>query len=369
MRKVRSINFIYNAIFIIILIGCKGKSARVVIHNDIKHFTKFLQENDSIVFKNMHELKGLLPKQMHIIDSTLIIFNFTRNRKGYTFYNYSLNDNKLSKGYLAYGRGPNEVIGPFTSRVKDGKLWMHDITRKKIMSIEVDKALNDSILSFNNFSIQNYHYKIDIADSLHYLSVGDKFSLSKIQLIDLASQKTIKEYGKFTLLDEAPIDAVKDGYQSFILSKPSGNKVVLPYRYEDVVEIYDLKSDTSIAIQGPDRIVLDFKPTKLKSGNVYMVEKDTRRTYGAPVVTDKYIYLPYSGHRRGNRSEEERFKWNNENVIHVFDWEGNPIKKLVLDRYITSIAVSKDDKTLYSFDAETGYLIKANLDLRTNKNK
>ena len=180
--------------------------------------------------------------------------------------------------------------------------------------------------------------------------------------MDLVSQKKLKEYGKFTLLDDAPIDAVKDGYRSFILSKPSGDKVVLPYRYEDIVEIYDLKSDSSVAVQGPDQIVLDFKSTKISGGNIYMVEEDTRRTYGVPAVTDKYIYLPYCGHRRGKRSEEERFKWNYNNAVHVYDWEGNPIKKLKLNCYISTIAVSKDDRTLYSFNPETGYLIRAALD-------
>lgn len=360
MKIKRLFTLIYIAVFFVALFGCGNKNAKVILHNNIKTFVNFPQE-DSIVFKNLHELKGIIPKQIHAIDSTLIIFNFARNRKGHCFFNYSLGDNKLSKGYLAYGRGPSEVIGPFTSRVKDGKLWMHDLTLKKIMSIDINKALKDSVHTFNSYSAQDYHYKVDIIDSLHYLSVGDITSLSKIQLIDLLSEKKIKEYGKFTLLDDAPIDAVKDGYQSFILSKPSGSMVVLPYRHEDIIEIHDLKMDTSIAVQGPDQIILDFKSTKRKNGNIFMVDENTRKTYGAPAVTDKFIYLPYSGSRRGERSEEDRFKWRYFNVIHIFDWKGNPIKRLVLDNYISSITVSEDDKTLYSFNAETGYLIKANL--------
>ena len=361
MKSIKLINLIYSIIFIIILIGCEGRSIKVIIHDDIKSFNKFPKE-DSLFLKNVFELKGLMPSQIHNIDSTLVIFNFARNRKGYCFFNYSLKDNKLSKGYLAYGRGPNEVIGPFGSMIKDNKLWMYDITLKKLMSTELNKALDNSDVKFNSFPIKNFHYQIAPLDTLRYLSVGDRSSLSKIQLIDMISEKTIKEYGKFTLIDDAPIDAVKDGYQSLITPKPFGDKVVLPYRYEDIIEIYDLKADTSIAVQGPDQIVLDFKPTKIREGeSVYMVEKETRRTYGRATVTDEYIYLPYSGHRRGDRSEEERFKWNYQNVIHVFDWGGNPIKKLVLDCYVSSITVSKDNKTLYSFNPETGYLMKVDL--------
>ena len=361
MEIKKILNLIYVLAFLVTVIGCREKSVRIILHENIKTFNEFPQK-DSIFFKNVNELRGLFPKELHIVDSTLIIFNFARNRSGHCFYNYSLSSDTLSKGYLAYGKGPDEVIGPFISRVKSNKLWMYDITLKKIMSVDINKALYDSVFSFKNFPTNSYHYQIDLVDSLNFLSVGDKHSLSKIRLVDLASQQTIKEYGEFTLIDDAPIDAVKDGYQSHIISKPSGDMVALPYRYEDIVEIYNLKSNTSIAVQGPDQIVMDFRPTKVSGGSVYMVEEDTRRTYGGPAVTDKYIYLPYSGHRRGKRSEEERFKWNYNNVIHVFDWEGNPVKKLVLDSYITSIAVSKDDKTLYSFNPQTGYLIQADIE-------
>jgi hypothetical protein len=165
------------------------------------------------------------------------------------------------------------------------------------------------------------------------------------------------------LLDEeAPIDAIKDGYRSLMATKPIGNKILLAYRYEDIIEIYDLNSGLNKAVHGPDQIVLDFIPTKIHtSRHVFMTTKDTRRAYARPTVTNKYIYIPYSGQRKGSKSHEERFKWNYQNVIHVFDWDGNPIKRLLLNDYVSSIAISEDDKILYAFNPETGYLIKANL--------
>ncbi|MBW6481034.1 MAG: TolB-like 6-bladed beta-propeller domain-containing protein, partial [Bacteroidales bacterium] len=47
--------------------------------------------------------------------------------------------------------------------------------------------------------------------------------------------------------------------------------------------------------------------------------------------------------------------------IYVYDWNGNPIRKLNFDRQIEGIAVSKDDKTLYAYDVNSGFLIKSDI--------
>jgi hypothetical protein len=178
-------------LIILVLIGCQGRRVEVVLNENIKLFKTFPKE-DSVFFKNMKELKGITPSQIHKVDSTLILFNFSRKKNGYCFFNFSLKKNELSKGYLSYGRGPNEVIGPFGSMVKDGKLWMYDVTTKKLMSTDLKKALNDSDTPFKSFPIEKDHYQIAPLDSISFFSVGESTSLSKIHLYDLNTQKTLK---------------------------------------------------------------------------------------------------------------------------------------------------------------------------------
>ncbi len=49
------------------------------------------------------------------------------------------------------------------------------------------------------------------------------------------------------------------------------------------------------------------------------------------------------------------------NGYYIYDWDGNPIRKLILNKYIQGMAVSKDNKTLYAFDVNTGFLIRATI--------
>ena len=47
--------------------------------------------------------------------------------------------------------------------------------------------------------------------------------------------------------------------------------------------------------------------------------------------------------------------------IYVYDWNGNPRRKLILNRLIEGFVVSNDDRTLYAYDANTGFLMQADI--------
>ena len=52
--------------------------------------------------------------------------------------------------------------------------------------------------------------------------------------------------------------------------------------------------------------------------------------------------------------EEKSFRGDQ---IFIYDWDLNPIKQITLDREVFQISVSRDDKTLYSYDELTGYIV------------
>ena len=47
--------------------------------------------------------------------------------------------------------------------------------------------------------------------------------------------------------------------------------------------------------------------------------------------------------------------------IYISDWNGNPVKKLKLDRNITGFAISDNDSEIYAFDPGTGYIVHSTL--------
>lgn len=290
------------------------------------------------------------------MDSTLIIFNASGKNDNF-FYNYSLKNNILSKGYLKGGRGPGEAIGAISTGITGNSLWLYDITLKKILTLNKEKVLRqDKSQSANEYPIKDDYYMINLKDSLTCLAVGNFHSKYKIQEIDLNSHKVLSEYGEFkNIPDNVPFDAYKSAHECFILTKPLGKKAVLFYRYTDVIEIFNTEKHTSLAIKGPAGIETDLDIMKLDNGNISIRNKNTRFTFLNGAVTDKFIYLLFSG----NLHDSEYLDYGN--YIYVYDWEGNPVKRLILDRSILSFTVTEDNKNMYAFDPNTGYVIQTKL--------
>lgn len=342
-------------LIILNLVACNNNSDKVILHENILSFSTFPEEIN-VTFKELFEYELGNPKVIQLVDSTLIIFNYSKAIESF-FYNYDLKSNKLSKGYLNKGRSPNESIGGTCTGIIKNNLWVYDVTLKKIFMIDKTFALNDDFKSFNSYPVKENFYQVALIDSNRYLVCGKNDSKYKIQEIDF-SGKLLNEFGRFQYIPEdMPLDALKDAYHSFFYLKPSGDKIALSYLYTDVLEIYNTKEPTdNIAVQGPSMVDLNFKVAKRETYNYMEKNNDIKKTFLAGAVTDEYIYLAYSGLSYAEKDEMDYCKF-----VFVYDWEGNPVKKLNLDRRISGLAVSKDNKTIYSFDAYRGFIVKAEI--------
>ena len=69
--------------------------------------------------------------------------------------------------------------------------------------------------------------------------------------------------------------------------------------------------------------------------------------YTGITTTSKYVYALYM-----NQSREEAFDKEQPTEIHVFDWDGNFVKKLVANEYLYSITVNANDNAIYACDME-----------------
>ncbi|KQC02757.1 BF3164 family lipoprotein [Pedobacter sp. Hv1] len=336
------------------LMACKNKD-KIVLHENITSFSKFPKEIN-VSFKELYEYNKGTPKSMHSLDSTLIIFNVSHKIESF-FYNYSLKTGQLSEGYLKKGRGPNEAIGGFCSGLSGNNLWAYDLTLKKIFITDKTKAITNNNPSFHVSPLKTDFYNIILLDSNRFLVNGKEDSKFKIQEID-ASGEVITEFGEFKHIPaDMPLGALKDACHSFFFLKPSGGKVAMSYLHTDVLEIYDMeKPFKSKAVQGPVGFDLDFKIGKRGKYNYMEKTDETKKAFIAGAVTDKYIYLAYSG-----ISHTKKTDWSYAKFVYVYDWDGNPVKKLNLDRRISGLTVSQDDKTMYSYDVDKGFLVEAKI--------
>lgn len=333
------------------LFGCQQKNT----DKNERIFEKFPQEK-KVSLQNIFEFKKGKPGKLFIVDSTLIIYNF-EGKKDSFLYNYSIKSGTLSSGYIKGGRGPGEGIGVFSTGITNDMLWMYDISLKKIMTFKTKELLRQQkTFSFVEHPVKSFYYQISLNDSTTFLAVGNPQSKKKIQEIDLKSEKIIAEYGEFkNVPNDVPFDAYKSSFQSFMLRKPSGNKTVLFYRYTDLIEIYDTKKHNAISTKGPEGFDPDLDVMKLENENISVRNKKTRFAFVNGTATDQYIYLLYSG----NKEEDKYF--DSAKNIYVYDWSGNPVKKIILNKYVTTIVVSKDNKTLYAYDPYSGYILQSKI--------
>ncbi|MEI6865151.1 BF3164 family lipoprotein [Flavicella sp.] len=331
--------------------SCKEDS-NIVINENIKTFTSFKQK-DTIKFKKVVDFKKGVVGKIYIKDSALIIFNLD-GKRDFFFYNYFLKNDSLSKGYLPGGKGPGEAIGGMSSGLKNNILWLHDLSLNKILVADIEKKTsNNNKPLFKEYPIENNFYMMEYQDSLNLFGVGYINSLFKVQKVDLFTGKIKKQFGEFKYLPEdKPFSSYKTAYEPFILSKPSDDKIVLIYRFSDIIEIFDSNTTKSIAIHGPEMFYADFNSMSIKSMSIMARNSKTRISFVNCAVTDNYIYALYSG---------KLFNTKNSNFgmyVFVYDWNGNPIKKLILDREAFSIAVSKNDKDIYIYDPKNGHIMK-----------
>ncbi|MEN6457036.1 MAG: BF3164 family lipoprotein [Prolixibacteraceae bacterium] len=339
---------VIKSLFCFLLASCDQKS---VLHDKPLLFSKFEKE-EQISFTDICELKDGVAGILKLVDSTLIIFNVS-DGADYFLYNYSLVNRQLSKGYLRVGKGPGEAIGARGIGINGNSLWLQDVSLKKILTVNKSTAIsNNGFPAFNEYKVNGNHSMIDFKDSLHYFSVGSKNSKFKVQEFNLVSDKEVDEYAQYyNIPSNISFDSYKSAYQFFIYSKPTGDKIALSYRFLDAIEIYDIKSKRSIVVHGPEQYDVKFGP--LETGMIRTDE--TRFAFVNGTVTNDYIYMSYSG--VSCNSEKSHFG----NSVYVYDWKGNPIKKLILDRLIDGLAVSEDNKTLYAYDVNNGLLIRAKI--------
>lgn len=347
--------FFFIVFFVLNLSSCQSKDIR--LNENASVFSSFPKESE-LTFTKLFDFNKGVAFYIHIVDSTLILFN-EQGQEDFFFYNYSLSSNTLSKGYLRGGRGPSEGIGVATTGVIDHTLWAYDVTLRKGLSIDVNKALKhnkDSIVTFQEHAMPSTYYRTVYKDAEHYLGVGSFDSEYKIQEVELATKKQVTEFGTFkNVPTNMEFNSYKYAHQSLPFMKPDGKKVVLMYRFTDAIEIFDLKTKEGKSIHGPEGYPVEFEP--LNTGEFFVSKRTpkTRFAFVGGTVTDQYIYAIYSG-----KLEEDLNPFFGQTVF-VYDWDGNPVKKINLDRIVQAPAVTNDDKTLYAYDLNTGFILKANL--------
>lgn len=144
--------------------------------------------------------------------------------------------------------------------------------------------------------------------------------------------------------DGVPAQIAQHAYSGSLVMHPSQPLLALGTRHADRLEIYRPDGGLVRVARGPR----GFEPAyemRVIAGEPSMASgEDMRFGYVDLAAAGAHLYGLYSGYSRGERPGRAFYGGE----VHVFDWGGNLLRVLPLDHLALALAVSDDERTLYT---------------------
>lgn len=266
-------------------------------------------------------------------------------------------ENNIYKGMaIGKGNGPNELLstGDITPSTDKKTVWAHDISSQQWMQFDRElNAVTDKI-QFKDMIENVYIYRPQwISDSLfvcvNFNSHKERFYIVNRNLTDATPVLN----PQFTFDDRLPAFLMNDIFSSLIDVSPDRKKVVLAGRYLDCIEIYNIDGSLIKLLKGPEPgFNFEYDQSRSLGRGTLVKSPKSRRAYIGLRSTNDRIYALYSGKERMDSSN-----YSTSNIIYTFDWEGNLLKKHVLDCRIGSFDVNASTQTIYAVQEPEGCIV------------
>jgi len=342
---------IFGVIFF--LVGCKEKADQKMIINSNSTAIASFPETNNYTFTKLADYIEGTPYKFYEVDSGLFLLDIDSKENIFYFFDYQ--SQKFTNSFIGKGNGPNESFSPFSSGIMDGKLWVLDFTMHKVVFYDLSKTKD------NEYELKLPYYFNHIEMVNENVIIGNVLSGSKYKFQKLNRQtgEYLSEFGEFENMPDSFNDELLHKYfQSIFAIRSDEKKMVSAYRWHDAIEIFNLETLESLLIKGPWDINNDFGLVVDETGNLILNrDGDMIQCNKNISVTDSFIYTLFSGIAD---SVIDSFYCN---TVLVYDWEGNPVKKINLDRKVMSFSVSPDDSRIYSFDVNTGEVIYVDINI------
>jgi hypothetical protein len=302
------------------------------------------------------------PSNMCIVDSFLVV---TQRRQDTIFSIFSLPNCKYLLSFGTKGRGPNEfnlsfenvTLGPVHGRSSSFAVGnnMNNIQYYEIKQILQNNFTPNKIEELPN-ELNGFRAIIYLDDSIIYgAPYQGNMHLFKYNSESKKLEQFI-EYPKiFPLLHP---EIKREVFGCFMAVKPDNSKFVLAYSIIGKIEIFDLIKDNPISISYKGFPSIE-ENTGLNSTSQFLVSNPEERIFCEGIVaTNKYFYVRVLNDKYSKVYLKNGPKRSFVPEIHVFDWSGNPILKIILENYYSNYNIDVDDHYLYTIDDSVENIIK-----------
>ena len=305
-------------------------------------------------FKKVTELKGeklkledpLMNPLGIILSDTLL---FIRNDKANPAVNViSLNSGKTISQFCRRGRGPGELVAPFTVQYidEDKKFLVQDLIGDKIVFYDLNLILPDApkkytkSLSFNRDIVWVRKVVEVKGGNLFCNLIGHEDGY--MNCILTPKGEVVKFLDKYPEID-LPFNP-EEGSNIFgplIGISSSRDKVIMPYIHSDLISVYNSTGDKIIEFKGPDYKELDLIH---KNGRTSITNRNNC-TYNHPSSNSSSFMIPYDG---------TKYKYAHSPAYHIFHlgFDGSLIEHFKITPSVTNIAVDWEKSIIYGINKD-----------------
>ena len=136
-------------------------------------------------------------------------------------------------------------------------------------------------------------------------------------------------------------------WNGYIKCNPLKQTLVVASQLGDVMEIYNLKEGTRHILYGPHgEPVYDISPNGFAIPSGIMGYSDLE-------ITDRYIYAVFHGRSFKDIIKDPQGTPDGGEYIHIYDFKGNPICRLILDHSIYGIDVDEENGIIWATDVNS----------------
>jgi hypothetical protein len=263
-------------------------------------------------------------------------------------HKFDIKNNRYKGLGIKRGNAPGELlsVGHVTPSIDKNSIWAHDITSQQWKQYDREQNTLIDKTDFSQDMIDNVYVNEPqwISDSL-FVCLNFHSHKERFYVVNKELTKFKPVFNpQFSFDDRLPPFLMNDIFSSLIHVRPDKKKIVLAGRYLDCIEIYNIDGSLTKLLKGPEKN-FKFKYDKARSlGNGVLIKSpESQRAYICLRTTNDRIYALYSGKKRMDSSH-----YSTSNTIYTFDWDGNLLKKYVLDCHISSFDVDASTQTIYA---------------------
>jgi hypothetical protein len=256
--------------------------------------------------------------------------------RDYFLYAFSVPDFRLVYKYGQYGEGPDEFTAVnWLNTTNENLLGLYDIPR---LSMYLHNLESDTLYRYKTFKFNQWDGRLSKPytfiqqqnDSVFFLK-ADMRDYTEIEMVNINSGNVLQTFRN--LITRKPNTIFTTYY--FHLAANEKN-LVLAYKYIDRLEFF--KYDT---VMKPDLIVgSDSDQSSRKQ------PEDYATYYTQVLCDDKYVYGLYQGQK------ENEIK---NSYIEIYTFDGSPVLRVELDRYIQYILPDKRRNCIYGYSPNDSF--------------